>query len=247
MGKRHLKRVAAPVTYRIPRKIFKFAPKVMPGPHPQEESIPVSTLLIYVLNIARNNREVRYILRKHYLKIDGKRVKDHRFPVGIMDVIELVPTKEFFRVVPSKKYFIDLIKIRAKEAKIKPCQVKRKVMVKGGRIQLTAHDGRNFIFNKEDDYSKARPGDVLIYNIAKQKVEDHIPFENGVLALIVRGAKMGEVGRITEVLKVHPLRPKVVRLVRDGETLETLYKYVFPIGREKPVITLHGEVTEEVE
>jgi len=242
MGMRHLKRVAAPSTYRIPRKIYKFAVRVAPGPHGMEESIPVSTLLVYVLNIARNNREVKYILRKGYLKIDGKEIKDHRFPVGLMDVIELVPTREFFRVLPSKRYYIDLIKIREKEAKIKPCQIKRKLMVKGGRIQLTTHDGRNFLFEPEDENAKAKPGDVLILNLSKRKVEDYIPFEKDIIALIVKGAKMGEVGRISEVLKVHPLRPRIVRLVRDGTILETLFRYVFPIGREKPIITLHGEV-----
>jgi len=239
MGKRHLKRIAAPVTYRIPRKIFRFAPKVRPGPHGMYESIPVATLLIYVLNIAKNTREVKYILRKGYFKVDGKVIKDHRFPIGLMDVLELTPTKEFFRVLPSTKYYIDLVKIDENEAKIKLCQIKRKMMVKGASIQMTTHDGRNFWFASDDDYSKLKPGDVLVYNLEGKKVVDVIKFEKGNLALVTKGARMGVVARIEEVIKPHPLKPRVARLRYDDMLIETLYKYVFPIGREAPIITLH--------
>lgn len=239
MGKRHLKRVAAPVTYRIPRKIYKFAPKVIPGPHAFNESIPVSTLLIYVLNIARNIREVKYILRNEYFKIDGKVIRDHRFPVGLMDVIELTPTREFFRVVPSTKYFIDLVKINADEAKIKLCQIKKKMMIKNGRVQMTMHDGKNFIFEQTDPHAKLKPGDVFVVDLFQNSVNDVIRFEKGNIALVVKGARMGLVAKIEEVIKPHPLRPRLVRLKFDDTIIETLFKYVFPIGREAPIITLH--------
>jgi len=239
MGSRHLKRISAPVTYRIPRKIFKFAPKVRPGPHAMDASIPVSTLLIYVLNIAKNTREVKYILRKGYFKVDGKVIKDHRFPIGLMDVLELVPTKEYFRVIPSSKYYIDLVKIDEEEAKIKLCQIKRKMMVKGGRIQMTTHDGRNFLFTLENELSNLKPGDVLVYDLLEKKIRKYIRLEKGNLALIIKGSKMGVVATIEEVIKPHPLKPRVVRLKYDDMMIETLFKYVFPIGEDKPLITLH--------
>lgn len=242
MAKKHLKRVAAPVTYRIPRKIYKFAPKVIPGPHGLDEAIPVSTLLEYVLNIARTNREVRYILRKGYFKVDGKYIMDYRYPIGLMDVIELTPTNEYFRVVPSKRYYIDLVKISEEEAKIKPIQIKKKIMVRGGKIQLTGHDGRSFLFPPDHPYFNLKPGDVLIYNLRKMEVANVIKFEAGNIGLVVRGAKMGYVARIYEVLKIHPLKPRIVRLKGNDTVIETLFKYVFPIGREKPIITLHEEV-----
>jgi len=241
-GSRHLKRLAAPVTFRIPRKGFKFAPKTIPGPHPMEDSVPAQIMLEYILNIAKTAREAKYILRKGYFKVDGKPIKEHRFPIGLMDVIELVPTREFFRVVPSRRYFIDLVKIDAEEAKIKPCRIKRKTMVKGGLIQMTAHDGRNFLFKPDEELAKLKPGDVLVYNLEEKSVADTIRFEKGNLGLIVKGSRMGCVGVIQEVVKPHPLRPRMARLLVDGETVETLFDYVFPIGRDKPVIRLHEEV-----
>lgn len=239
MGSKHLKRIATPVTYRIPRKIHKFAPRVLPGPHGADEAVPVAILLRDILNIARNIREVKYILRKGYLKVDGKIIKDYRFPIGLMDVIELVPTHEYFRVVPSKRYLIDLVKITSDEASIKLCQIKRKVMVKGGAIQMTGHDGRNFLFNMEDEMAKLKPGDVIIYDIDKNNVAGHIRFKKGNIAIITRGAKMGYLGIIEDVIKPHPLRPRMARIAVNDNILETLFEYVFPVGEGKPIIKLH--------
>jgi len=239
MCSKHLKRIAAPVTYRIPRKVYKFAPRIIPGPHGLEEAVPVAILLRDILNIARNLREVKYILRKGYLKVDGKKIKDYRFPVGLMDVIELVPTREYFRILPSKRYFIDLVKISADEANIKLCQIKRKVMVKGGILQMTGHDGRNFLFSQDDERSALKPGDVIVYDLNQKSVIKYIRFKKGNIAIVTRGAKMGYIGTIEDVIKPHPLRPRMARIIVNGDVLETLFEYVFPIGEDKPIIKLH--------
>ena len=38
--KRHLKRLAAPVRWELPRKTHKFTVRPLPGAHPMSESLP---------------------------------------------------------------------------------------------------------------------------------------------------------------------------------------------------------------
>ncbi len=240
-GSTRLKRLAAPITYRVPRKTGKWVVRVRPGPHPSWRSIPIAILLRDVLNIAQTLREVKYILRKGYVHVDGKPIKDYRYPIGLMDVILLTPTNEAYRMLPAKKYLIYPYRIdKDGDRNIKLLRIKNKVMVKRGRIQLTTHDGRNFLYTMDDKYSSLKPGDVLVYNVVDKKVVDYIKFDSGVLALVTGGSKIGTVAKIIEVRKPDPLKPKLVKLDTDefGE-FETIFDYVFPVGRERPVIGLY--------
>lgn len=240
-GKVKLKRLAAPITYKVPRKRFKWVVRPVSGPHPSDMSIPLAILLRDVLGVAKNLREVKYILRKGYVKVDGRVIKEYRFPIGIMDVIELVPAGKFLRILPTVNNPLEAIEISSDDEKvIKPLLIKNKVMVKGGNIQLTTHDGRNFVFNKESEFSGLKPGDTIVYDFMDSVIKQYFRFEKDVLALVYWGSKQGVVGKIVGVRKVHPLKPRLVTLISDGEVVETIYKYVFPIGVDKPIIMLGG-------
>lgn len=237
-GSRKLKRLAAPRTYKIPRKIFKWAVKTMPGPHPADSSIPVAVLLRDMLGIAKNLREVKYILRRGYFKIDGKTIKEYKYPVGLMDVIELVPTKEFYRILPDTVGYLKPKKISGDEVKLKPLRIKNKVMVKGAKIQLTTHDGRNFLVDKDSEIYSLKQGDTILYDYASGEVVDWFRMEPGNYALIVWGRKRGVSGKIVNIWKPHPLKQKMVAIEVDSNIYETIFDYVFPIGKEEPVISL---------
>ena len=237
-GSRKLKRLAAPRTYKIPRKIYKWAVRTMPGPHPADSSIPVAVLIRDILGIAKNLREVKYILRKGYFKIDGKVVREYKYPVGLMDVIELVPTKEYYRILPDTVGYLKPKKISGDEVLLKPLRIKNKVMVKGGKIQLTTHDGRNFIVDKENELYSLKPGDTILYKYDSKEVIDWFKMEPGSYALVVWGRKRGVSGKIVNIWKPHPLKQKMVAIEVDSNIYETVFDYVFPIGKEEPVISL---------
>ena len=236
-----MKRSKAPSWYPIHRKEYKWIIKPSPGPHPISESLPLTIILREVLSYASNVREVKYILNRGYVKVDGRIIKDHRFPVGLMDILELVPEKKFFRMLPKPDVGIYPFEISVDESIIKPCKVKVKKKVKGGVIQFTFHDGRSILEKDVDKACKVKPGDTLLLNINEGGIIDHIPLERGILAIITHGKKLGFTGRIVEILQPSKLREKVVQLkLRDDVVIQTVKSYVFPIGREKPVISLVG-------
>ncbi|MEA2071522.1 MAG: 30S ribosomal protein S4e, partial [Asgard group archaeon] len=142
-GSRHQKRVASPRNWPIPRKQYKFAIRADPGPHGKEYCIPLGILLRDVLKLAENKRELKIILNKEYVKIDGQIVTNHRYPVGLMDLVEIAQINKTYRIVPDKLHILMPNEIEKIEELTKLCQIRKKTTVKNGRIQLNLHDGRN--------------------------------------------------------------------------------------------------------
>lgn len=238
-GSKKLKRLAAPRTYKIPRKIYKWSVKTMPGPHPAEQSIPVAVLLRDVLGIVKNLREVKYVLRRGYLKLDGTIIREYRYPVGLMDVIELVPTNEFYRILPDTVGYLRPKKISGDEVVLKPLRIKNKIMIKGSNIQLTTHDGRNFVVSKDSELYSLKPGDTILFKYDSKEIIGWFRMEPGTYALIVWGRKRGVSGKIVNIWKPHPLKQKMVAIEIDSNVLyETVFDYVFPVGKEEPVISI---------
>ena len=130
--KKHLKRLPAPRHWPIKRKEAKFTTRVIPGPHPKEHCLTLAVLLREILGYADNMREVKAILSSGQVKVDGVIRKDGRFPVGLMDVLEITTSGERFRLLPKLKGGLKLVSIGDAEAKYKLCRIETKTMVKGG-------------------------------------------------------------------------------------------------------------------
>ena len=59
--RRHLKRLAAPANWQIPRKVHKFVVRPLPGPHAMSESLPLLLIVRDILKYADNAREAKKI------------------------------------------------------------------------------------------------------------------------------------------------------------------------------------------
>ncbi|MFQ5711074.1 MAG: 30S ribosomal protein S4e [Candidatus Geothermarchaeales archaeon] len=240
-----MKRSMAPSFLPISRKRFKWALKPRPGPHPGDRAVPLGTLLREVLGLAKNMREARYILRQGHVKIDGKPVKDHRFPVGLMDVVELVPLKKFYRMLPTKKRAVQPLEIEEAEKGLKLCMVMKKTVVKAGALQISLHDGRTTLIKEDSPLQDIKTGGAVLYNLEDKALLDYIPLEPGIQALIIGGKRRGLMGEVQGVRHPKKMGPKLVSIkLPSGEVTETTKDYVFPVGKEKPLIKLPTEAVE---
>jgi len=244
---RHLKRHAAPAWWPIPRKEYTWTVKPSPGPHPIDRCIPLLIIVRDILKYAKTAREARRLIAEGHFKVDGRVRKDYKFPVGLMDVLEVVDTEEYYRIVPHPVKFLTLHKIDKEEASFKLCRIENKTVVTEGHIQLNLHDGRNHLvrvnnpLNPEEDVY--RTYDVVKIAVPKQEILDHIKCEEGVLAITIGGKNVGRVGRITRIEQFFKRRDAVVTLKSDkGKEFRTNLKYVFPIGQDEPLISLPEEV-----
>ncbi|MEM0083519.1 MAG: 30S ribosomal protein S4e [Candidatus Nezhaarchaeales archaeon] len=239
---RGLKRYAMPAWWPVPVKKYVWAPKPSPGPHSLERSIPLLILLRDILKLAESAREVKYMLRSGAVKVDGIVRKDYRFPVGLMDVIEIEKENLVFRLLSRPGKFLDLVPIPENEKYFKLCRIENKTTLKGGHIQLNLHDGGNVLVKVsnpqkplEDVY---RTFDVIKISLPDRTILEHYPFEPGNLALVISGKKVGRIGKIVEI-KGGPMREnKIVTLEHEGKRFDVGYLTVFVVGKDSPAITL---------
>lgn len=229
MVKRHLKRLVAPKSWKIKRKGITFITRPRPGMHSKKNSTSINVVLRDMLGYAKTTRDVKIILADKGVLVDKKQVKDHRFSVGVMDIIDMPKINKCFRILLNKKGNICLVEIKGDETKIKLCKIVEKTVIKKGKIQLNLNDGRNIIINK-NNYNT---GDTLAVQLPELKIKEHLKFEKGSSVYLSGGKHKGESG-IAEEIKDSMIRVKP----ESGESFETLKKFAFVIGREKPIITL---------
>ena len=242
-GQRRLKRLNTPAFWPIPRKETVWAVKPRPGPHRQERSIPLLVLVRDVMKYAMTAREARKIIAEGHFKIDGVVRKDYKFPVGPMDVIEVVDTGETFRLLPYPTKFLALVPIPKEEASIKPLRIENKTTVKGGHVQLNLFDGRNILIRVKDPRKPVEDTyktlDTIVIKVPGQEIVKHIPFGEGKIAMIVDGRNVGRVGIIKGVQRGWGWKRSIVTLeAPDGSKIQTSLAYIVVIGEDKPVITL---------
>ena len=68
----HLKRLAMPRSWPLPRKTTVWVTRPSPGGHSLERCMPVNLIVRDVLGRAQSAREVRFIVHNELLKVDGR-------------------------------------------------------------------------------------------------------------------------------------------------------------------------------
>jgi len=225
----HLKRYFSPKTWKIKRKGITFIAKPSPGTHKINRSLPLNVVLRDILGYANSNREVKFILEKKDVAVDGIRRRDCRFPVGLFDVLSLNDINENFRIILDKRGNISLIKIDGEETKLKLCRIMGKHIIKG-KIQLNLYDGKN-IFVQENSY---KVGDVVLLTLGKKnEIKGKVGLDKGVLIYLTGGRHIGQIGKIQDITG-----NRILYKTESGDVVETLKKDAFPVGKDKPLIKL---------
>lgn len=230
MPKDHLKRYSTPTTWKIKRKGLTFITRPNPGAHPMEFSMPMSSVLKGMLKCAKTTKETKKLLYNNEVLVDGRRVKDHTFPVGLMDVIHLVPTKQHFRIIFDKKGRLTAIEIDKKEAVLKLCRIKGTTLLKGGKIQVNLFDSRNIIVEK----GGYKTGDSLLIELPSQKIMENFSLDKGAFVLLLSGKHIADTGVVESIEK-----GSIVYKNEKGESLTTLKKYAFVVGKGNAAIKIN--------
>ncbi|MEK9651946.1 MAG: 30S ribosomal protein S4e [Poseidonia sp.] len=221
MSSNHLKRLAMPRSWPLPRKTTVWVTRPSPGAHSLELCMPITLVVRDVLGMAKTAREVRFILHNELAQVDGRVVKDTRRGVGLMDVLSV--GDEHFRCVLDHNGRLRYRPISAAEASWKVCRIEGKTTIKGGQTQLNLHDGRNIIV---DDPQAYNTGDSLKLNLPDQKILEHIRFGEGTRCFLIGGAHVGSTAEVKEYITKRSSMPNEVQF--DG--FDTVARNVFAIG-----------------
>lgn len=225
---KHLKRDFAPKAWKIKRKGIKYVTNPSPGAHKIKISLPLIIILRDILGYADNKREVKFILEKRDVAVDGIRRKDHRFPVGLFDVLSLNDINEHFRVILDNRGKIALIRIDDKEKGLKLCKIIRKKMVKG-RLQLNLYGGKNIFVNGEG----YKTGDSVLLTLGKKnEIKEKVSLDKNSQVYLIGGKHIGHIGKVQDIIGNRMLY-KI-----GSQVIETLKEDVIPIGKDKPLISI---------
>jgi len=230
---KHLKRFAAQRATKLHRKEHKWTIKSSPGPHASEYSIPLGLVVRDYLQVCDTYREVKTTIASGEVLVDGRKRKNHKFPCSIMDVISIPKLKRDYRILFDRKGKLALIPISSKDAEWKLCRIQNKTILRGKKIQLSLHDGKNIIVKKDEYHT----GDSLKLLLKDGKIDEVFKFEKGKVSMITGGSHIGEIANIEDIQIVPSSKQNLVRMKGEQE-FSTLVEYIFPIGKTKPIISL---------
>lgn len=230
---KHLKRLSAPRSLKIHRKESVWTIRPSAGTHSLDQSIPLGIVVRDYLNLADNQKETKRIIANGEILVDNVVRKNYKFPCGLMDVISIPKLKQNYRLLFDQRGKLSLVPIKPSDAGWKLCRIENKSVIKGKQTQLNLHDGQNKIV-KKDEY---KTGDVIKLSFKDKKIDDTFKFEKGTVSIIIGGSHIGEVANIQDFEIISSSTPNLAKM-KGKSTFSTLQKYVFPIGKGKPIIEI---------
>lgn len=227
MGRsQHMKRLAMPRSWALPRKRLTWVTRPAPGAHSLERCMAVSTVLRDILEVVHTAKEARAVLASGSVRIDGRIVRQHDAGVGLMDVLTV--GDQHYRCLIDERGNLRYRSIPKDQASWKVCRVEGKTTVKGGRTQVHLHDGQNLLM---DDASPYKTGDSLQLNVADKSIMAHLPVEEGAVAYIIGGRHSGEVSTIEHRITKRSSMPNEV----DFGRFSTISDHVFVLNANTPL------------
>ncbi|MEM4757751.1 MAG: hypothetical protein QW184_01195 [Nanopusillaceae archaeon] len=236
-GTRHLRRISALKEWPIPRKGSYWICRPLTTGIKFELCMPIVLWLRDYLKLFKTKNEVKYALLKGSITINGKPVKNIKYPAGLFDTIGIIDIDKYYRVTISTNNKLKLVEIPKEEDGLKIIKIIRKTMIKNGKIQITGFDGRNFLIN-----NNIKTGDSLFVDLKKNEIKSILKLKTGALLFFYKGHKAGTFGKLKE-LKIYKrcfgnTRFLIYEDLETKEIKETIAEYGIVVGEEKSLITL---------
>ena len=222
--------MAAPYRWPVKRKESYWSPKQSAGPHSLEYSMPLISVVRDMLSLVRTAKEGRLLISKGNFSVDGRVRRDPNYPVGLMDVLTIKGEEEAYRMMINTRNKLHLVPATKEEASWKLCRIQGRHMLKGGKKQITLHDGRCIIADTD-----ASTGDVVRLELPSQKVVEVFKLAPGSKALITGGSHVGE---LATVKKFEKWRNPAPNLVLFEEGFSTVWMNVFVSGKTQSAVRL---------
>lgn len=178
------------------------------------------------LKLGDKEREITRILNNNMVKVDGRIVKDRRFPVGFMDVLSIDTLENDYIIVYDRKGKL-VIRQNAPDNKgLKLFKVVKKTIIGTGKIQLGFHDGKTIVTDRKD----INTSDVLLMKVPELQIENVLKIAEGDKVFITGGSHVGELATIKSI---EVKKSSVKNMVYLNEGFSTIKDYMFVVGTPK--------------
>ncbi len=220
------KRQMIPRVVKIPRKSYFWGSTSMAGPHKKNASVPMLHILRDYLSLGDKEREITRLLNNKLVNVDGKAIKEKKYPTGFMDLVTIPSMKKSYRILYDRLGRLTPVPERDENSNVKPRKVLNKFTVKGNKTMIVCHDGYNFI----SDNKTISTGDVVLFNVKEKKIDGTIKLQEGSKVFLTGG---NHVGSVATVKSIEVSKSSSSNLISMEEGFATIEEYVFPIGNLK--------------
>ncbi len=223
--KGHTKRIAVSKVVPIHDKKGKeWIANTNPGPHGKKKSMPLVVLLREVLGVSDNSKEVKIILMDRKVLVDGEARSDLKFPVGFMDIISMPAADAYYKMGVKRGKLVPE-KIDKEAAAVKLLKVTGKSTLKGNKVNVALHDGRNILAD-----NNVKVGDSIEFNLAGKKIAKLLKFGKGAKCIITDGKHSGANVTVEEIFPNNEGRSAEALVSSGDESFRTLADYLFVVG-----------------
>lgn len=232
------KRMSAPSQWQLVRKEHKYVVSVSAGPH-DGSALPIGVWLRDHMHLAENTKEVRKILHDRQVVLNGHIVTDEHIGIDVFDVISFPKINKHYLILVDEKGRQNQYEISEETAKVQLVKVANKTTIKGGKTQINLTCGANFI--GENTYNGK---DTLIIGLNgddRFAVQQHFPFAEGNMAVIIGGQHTMKTGKITKIIpQASSLPNRVVLEDANGNEIETIEDYIYVTGTTESILKSWG-------
>src|SRR3989344_9276406 len=179
----HLTRQASSTKLPIKRKGTKY---IAVASFNKDNAVPVVIAVRDMIKLARTAKEVREMIKKRQLKINGRTVYELNDAVQLFNILEADKSYRL-NLLPTGKFFFEESKDKERLCKI----IGKKLLSYG--IQYNMHDGSNIISK-----DKLAVGDSVYLDFSG-KVKSHVALGKGKEFLVISGKYSGSKGKIDSV------------------------------------------------
>jgi len=228
MVNNHLKRLKAPKSWGINRKEQKWITRPRPGAHSLDMGISLDSAIKYFLCIAKTSKEIKRMLYHKEVFVDAKPRDEERMIVGLFDTLSFPKINKSYRMIIGENRKLRLIEIDKKENNLKLVKIIGKNLIRG-KTQLNCSDSRNILVGKDE----FKVGDSLLIDLPGQNIKQHLKLEKGSMIMLTGGKHMGDQGKLEGIEGNN-----IVYKSSKGKVYQTLKRYAFAIGKEKPAVKI---------
>ncbi len=214
---------------QIKRKEHAWTFNQSAGTHSKKSGATLGSVVRDVLNIANNTREIKYITQNKTILLNGRRIKDYHFPVGLFDILEFKESGKKYRLFLSTHNKVSLKELSKTDRDYRPCRIVKKNVLGKDKTQVTFDNGFNWVLPKT---IHAQVGDSVEFDVAKQKFDEVIKLKDGVRVYIIGGPHVSKFGVLKSIVKGDLTKSNEVTVESLGKTFKTMDKNVFAIPED---------------
>lgn len=229
VNSQHLKRHKAPTSWKIKRKNITFIAKPKSGSHKREYVVSLVVLLRDILNFAETSKEVKLILNDGQVLVNGKQVKDVRYPVGIFDVFEIKSIDKKYVVLFDE---FGKIKLVSQKDDLIYLKVSQKSILKNSQFQISFMNGFNILVEKKK-FDLINVNDSVVFDFVKKQVVKILNLKKDCFVYFFNGKFTGCFGEVEGFVNYNGVSKDVAEVKINGLKQSTAKDYLFVLGNDK--------------